>query len=418
MGDASAITAEQMEQVLRVSRALALTIELDELLPQIADACCTILDCERASIFLHDARTGELWTRIALQSEPIRVPVDAGIVGYSFTNNLLVHVPDPYSDPRFNPEPDRRSGFVTRNLLTAPMLDLKHQPVGVIQAVNKRDPRGFLGSADAPLLQLLADQAGVAIQRSELQRAAVAAAALRKEMELARDVQMALIPARPPQIPGLKSAGYSVPASITGGDAFDLWTTPNRKLGLFVGDATGHGIAPALVVSQARTLVRAMSAHRDDPLELFHLINPRLVEDMEPGRFVTAFYANLDSSGVLQWTSAGHGPVFIRRSGTASIEALEPPAPPLGVIDPLPADATESIQLGPQGMVCVVSDGIIEAFDPAGEQFGVDRVIQILDEQREKDPQSILDALQQAVRAWQQSDDPRDDQTAIIAVRS
>ena len=87
------------------------------LLVRIAEACTELLSCERASIFLHDPKTGDLWTKVALKSPPIRAPSHVGIVGHAFTHNQVVQVLEPYLDPRFNAEPDRRSGFVTRNLL-------------------------------------------------------------------------------------------------------------------------------------------------------------------------------------------------------------------------------------------------------------------------------------------------------------
>src|SRR5262245_15530254 len=105
---------------------LTVTTDLDALLTRIAEAACAMLDCERTSIFLHDPTTGELWTKVALGmgSKVIRVPQTAGIVGAAFTSDELIHVPDPYSDPRFNREPDRLSGFRTRSLLTVPMDDV------------------------------------------------------------------------------------------------------------------------------------------------------------------------------------------------------------------------------------------------------------------------------------------------------
>ena len=128
-------------------------------------------------------------------SHEIRVPSAAGIVGFVFQENRLFHCKKPYEDPRFNPEPDRRSGFVTRNLLTAPMVDLKRNPVGVIQAVNKSSAAGFT-EADESLIQLLADQSGVAVQRYGLQQERSKGAEMRREIDLAKFVQEALIPKR------------------------------------------------------------------------------------------------------------------------------------------------------------------------------------------------------------------------------
>ena len=146
---------------------------------RIAEAATTLLNCERASIFLHDAKTDELCTKVALMSGEIRVPSHAGIVGAIFQSNHALHVAHPYDDPRFNREPDQRSGFITRNLLGAPMVDLGRNAIGVIQAVNNRTESGFASEHEA-MIQLLADQAGVAIQRYRLQSAANEAKVLQR----------------------------------------------------------------------------------------------------------------------------------------------------------------------------------------------------------------------------------------------
>src|SRR4051794_30244778 len=307
---AAHVSDEQMRIILDVSRLLAVPVDLDRLLCRIAEVATELLGCERASIFLYDSSAKELWTKVALGmgSKEIRVNCTAGIVGHAFTHNLVVHVPEPYKDPRFNPEPDRRSGFVTRNLLSAPMVGVDSRPLGVIQAVNKR--HGSFATNDLALVQLLAEQAGVAIQRHRLQLEAMEIVALRHEMDLARKTQQALIPKEPPGVPGIESAGWTLPASITGGDCFDLWRLPDGRLGILVADASGHGLGPALIVSQARTLVRAISEMESDPHRLLVRVNARLAEDLEWGQFVTAFLGFLAPDGTLHWSSAGHGPVF------------------------------------------------------------------------------------------------------------
>src|SRR5205823_5457010 len=131
--DIGLITAEQARLVLEVSRALAVTTDLDVLLKRIAEAACALLSCERASIFVHDPANDQLWTKVALETAEIRLPSDVGIVGATFTSNQIQHVSNPYDDPRFNREVDRKTGFVTRNILSAPMMNLDRQPLGVVE---------------------------------------------------------------------------------------------------------------------------------------------------------------------------------------------------------------------------------------------------------------------------------------------
>ena len=402
-----------MRLVLDVSRMLAMTTDLDPLLHRIAEATCAILGCERASIFLHDPRTRQLWTKVALMSTEIRLPESAGIVGAAFLANNVLDVPKPYEDPRFNPESDKRSGFHTCNILAAPMADNDGRPLGVIQAINKRT--GCFGADDRSLIQLLADQAGVAIQRYRLQMAAMEIVALRREMDLARRVQDAMIPKKPPVIGGLDAAGWTKAASVTGGDVFDLWETRDGRLGIFLGDASGHGLAPTLVVSQARTLVRALAEIDADPLRILTRINARLAGDLEAGRFVTAFVGFLSPDGWLDYSSAGHGPLVVRTAADQPLKLLDPNVPPLGVLDELPDERCEPIRLSPGGALAVLSDGIFEARNPAGEMYGIERVCQELEDHRDETPRQVIDRVYEAVHAWQGRDEPVDDQTLVLA---
>lgn len=409
---ASHISAEQMKTVLDVARMLTVTTDLDLLLAHIAEAATGLLNCERASIFFHDPEADELWTKVALQSGEIRVPSGAGIVGHAFKTNKPLHVSSPYEDPRFNREPDRKSGFITRNLLCAPMMNFDRSPVGVIQAINKRD--SDFTDSDQVMIELLADQAGVAFQRHRLQMEAVEAVALRREMDLARRVQEAMLPKTSPTIPNLNAVGWAKPASTTGGDAYDFWKLPSGRLGIFLADASGHGMAPTLVVSQTRTLVRALAELDEDPHRILFRVNARLTEDLEAERFVTAFVGFLSSDGTLQWSCAGHGPIFLRRSLGAELESLEAPGVPLGVIPDWPGDAPSTIKFQRGGEILLMSDGIFEAQSPVNEQIGVERIIEIINLHRTSSPQDLIRALRAATRAWQGRDEPVDDQTVVV----
>ena len=422
------ITAGQMSLVLDVARMLAVTSDLDKLLHRIAEAVTALLNCERASIFLHDPSRKELWTTVALGTQEIRLPDTQGIVGHVFHTNQAIHVPRPYDDPRFNRENDQRTGFVTRNLLAAPMVDIRQTPVGVVQAINRiptgssdASPAGF-SEGDVAMLQLLADQAGVAIQRYTLQQAALESLSLRREMELARGVQEALIPREKPDVPGLEAAGWTQPASINGGDVFDLWRTPDGRLGVLVADASGHGIAPAMVACQVRTLVRTLAdaeGPRADPMRLITLVNARLHEDLPAGRFVTTFVAFLSPDGTLSWCSGGHGPIVTRgEEGSGGALRLVPATlPPLGIVPELPGEAPPPLRLAPGGALLVASDGITEAGNAAGDMFGEERLLGLLGHKGSGAPDEMIQTVRGAVSQWEGSADPEDDQTVVVVIR-
>lgn len=416
MSDTAGLTTSQIQTVLEVSRLLVVATDLDLLLRHIADATVSLLQSQRASIFLHDEIRGQLWTRVATGDPVIRIPCTAGIAGRCFTQNCVIHVPDAYADPRFFRQIDGETHFVTRNLLSAPMIDAQHRPVGVVQALNKTS--GF-SPMDEVILQLLADQAGVAIQRYRLQQAAVEHESLRREMDLARQVQQAMIPRQPPTLAGVACAGWTQPASITGGDCYDLWRLRDGRLAIFLADASGHGMAPALVVSQLRTLVRALADGESPPTpqEVLTLANRRMVEDLDPGRFITAFLGFLDAQGVLTWWSAGQAPICLRTAAADPLAVLPAHQAPLGIAWEQPAEPSTCTVFRAGGLLAALSDGIFEAADPAGELFGMERVQALLDAQRAASPTLLLETLRQAVRRWENGGVPRDDQTMVILRR-
>ena len=152
-----------------------------------------------------------------------------------------------------------------------------------------------------------------------------------------------------------------------------------------------------------------------DPSKVLQRINARLAADLEPGRFVTAFLAFISSDGLLEWCSAGHGPMVLCHYPTG-VHVLDATLPPLGLmqheesLQPAPA----SIRLEPGGSLVAMSDGITEAFDPNDELFGIDRVIAALETNPSGDPDKAIAAVRQAVIRWQGREEPRDDQTMVV----
>jgi phosphoserine phosphatase RsbU/P len=416
MSEPTLLSAAQMQHVLDVTRLLVVTTELDPLLARIAEAAVSVLGAERASIFLHDAQANELVTTVAMGSQTIRVPAERGIVGAAFASGQVVHVPDAYADERFNREVDRATGFKTRDVLAAAMADVSGKPLGVLQVVNS--PSGVFDESDRLLIQLLADQAGVAIQRYRLQQDALRAATLRQEVNLARRVQERMLPAEgaTPHVGAIDVCGWARPASVTAGDCYDFWKLPDGRLGLFLADACGHGLGPTLVVSQTRSLVRALSEIETDPWAVLRRVNARLYADLNEVRFVTAFFGILSTDGTAQFVSAGHGPILVRGGGAGqTIEEILPSEPPLGILDAWVDCTTCNVQLRPGSTLVVVSDGIIEARNPAGEQFGVARTIQSLADAGDAPSGELARALRRSLDDWMGSTPAADDQTLLIA---
>jgi CHASE2 domain-containing sensor protein len=242
-------------------------------------------------------------------------------------------------------------------------------------------------------------------------------AVFRHEMELARSVQQALIPKDPPEIAGLEPHGWTKPADLTGGDCFDLWKLPDGRLGILLADASGHGLAPSMVVSQVRALVRAISDIETHPDRVLDRVNARVAADVEPGRFATCFLGFLSQGGELHWASAGHGPQLWCDVSSGTIVEFDSTGLPLGVTEQWIGDVAPPLQLQPTGMLIVFSDGIFEAPAPDGDMFGVERVTEIVNRLRDAPASTIVAAVREAVTTWQGKDVPHDDQTAVVVRR-
>jgi putative nucleotidyltransferase with HDIG domain len=157
----------RLEVILDVTRHLMSVTDLDSLLQLMAEATRELLAADRATIFIVDRERGELWSRVALGTGEIRIPIGTGIAGTVAETGETINIRDAYADPRFNPEPDQQSGYQTKSLLTFPMTGQEGRVIGVFQAVNKHGGGPFI-SSDEDTLASLAASAAVAVENAQL----------------------------------------------------------------------------------------------------------------------------------------------------------------------------------------------------------------------------------------------------------
>ncbi|MBN2446924.1 MAG: GAF domain-containing protein, partial [Phycisphaerae bacterium] len=292
----------RLMRILEVTRGMAATMDLDVLLTMIIGAACDVLDCERATIFLYDADSSELYARVATGCDEIRFPATAGIAGTVAQERCVVNVPDAYADERFNRNVDKETGFRTRNLLTLPLENLEGELIGVLQTLNKL--HGPFDNEDEELAQTLGAQAGVALHRGVLLEEYAEKQRLARDLDIARTIQQAYLPKENPVVEGYEIAGWNRSADETGGDCYDFFKLPDGRLAIFLADATGHGIAAALVIAQCRSLIRALLTVTQDLVAVASRVNNLLADDITEGRFVTAFLGVLDPDrGVIDYVA-------------------------------------------------------------------------------------------------------------------
>ena len=420
-GDAAGRIAD-LEKLLDVARRLGATTDLDPLLEAIAAAATSVLDCQRATVFLVDGTTGELFSRVAtgIADSPIheiRIPVGVGIAGEVARSGVAITIPDAYADRRFNPEFDRRSGFRTASILAVPLSDHDGQTVGVLQVLNKAG--GPFGPRDEQLAAFLGGQAGVAVQRQLLLGHLAEKQRIERDLAVARDIQLGLLPKEAPVLPGFDVAGWNRPADETGGDYYDFHPLADGSLAVTIADATGHGIGPALVAAEARALFRAIVAPGVPLGPVIARVNDLLSADLPEGRFVTALLGIVDpATGRLRFVSAGHGPIFVFRAATGAMEEFDSHGLPLGLMPEAPFEDETATTLAPGDILVLLTDGFYEWARPDGAQFGTERVGEILRRSHHLPAEQLIQWLRAAVEEFAAGTRQADDLTAVLVKRT
>ena len=305
-------------------------------------------------------------------SQPVRIPADTGLVGACARTRAIINVPDCYDDPRFDPSTDRRTGYRTRCLLTLPLVDHKGVLVGVMQMLNKA--QGVFDQSDETLGRVLAAQCAVALQRTLMMEELIEGEKMRQQLETARVVQRSSLPPGLPEVPGYDLYASFEPADLTGGDTYDLELIGERLL-VVLGDATGHGIGPALSVAQMQAMLRMAFRLGADLDSAYLQVNNQLAERLPADRFITAFIGLLDPKRhELRFHSGGQGPILIFRAADASFVEFKPTSFPLAAM-PLTTlkKPAVGIWVEPGDIVAVISDGIFEYCNRDGEEFGEER---------------------------------------------
>jgi serine phosphatase RsbU (regulator of sigma subunit)/catechol 2,3-dioxygenase-like lactoylglutathione lyase family enzyme len=236
------------------------------------------------------------------------------------------------------------------------------------------------------------------------------------ELGIARQVQARLFPQSRPALASLDYAGACFPAQAVGGDYFDFLNLGPGRLGLVIGDVMGKGIAAALLMANLQANLRSQVAFAlDEPGRLLQSVNHLFCDNSPEGAFASLFFADYhDPTGDLRYVNCGHlCALVLRRDGT--LDRLEPTSTVLGLFQEWECSVGQS-HLGPDDLLALYTDGVTEAFDAAGEEYGEERLVDALRRHRDRAPDSLLSSLVDEVRAFS-PDEQRDDLTLIVARR-
>ena len=235
------------------------------------------------------------------------------------------------------------------------------------------------------------------------------------EMRYASDVQRRLYPASAPALPGLEIAAATFPALATCGDYYDYLPLSNGSLGVVIGDVSGHGLGPALIMAETRAYLRFLSASGLEPGAVLTKINEVLYEDLDENRYVALILAHFDStSRRLRYVNAGHTAAYHLDGGGAVKAVMESCGPPLGVLPGTVFPAIQNPPLEDGDTVVFLTDGITESENATGDWFGAEAALDVVRAHRHESAQDIVQRLSQATHDFAQGAPQLDDITVVV----
>src|SRR5205809_560168 len=404
-----------LETLSDIAREFGAILNLDELLTRIANLTRRVIDCRTFGILLVNDDTQELDMKVAVRygdkvTMP-RVKIGDGIVGYAALHKEVVLVPDVSADPRYIRVVDD-----ARSELVIPLM-LKERCIGVFDLESPE--LDAFSKSHIEILTLLASQAAVAIENARLyetiRRNEIR---LEKEIRFAQRVQAALLPTElPKRLKGVDVAARFEPARELGGDLYDFLMPESNSLVVAVGDVSGKGLAAALYSTfageliRSRTFRRRYAPERFSPAGVLASMNTILHERQLEEFYCTLCYALFDFKRRTLMLANSGLPYPIRCSGD-DVSQIELPGLPLG---PFAGSSYEELTFdlarGDAYVFC--SDGVFEANDAIGREFGAARLLQVVNEVRDKSAREVVDAIFAAVQQFRGDTPPNDDMTAV-----
>ncbi len=304
-------------------------------------------------------------------------------------------------------------------MLTVPILWTAQdgsEPLGVVNLSDRRSGQAFT-AGDQKLVTAIASQIGAAIQNARLVRRSLDQQRLQQEMQLAHNLQMKLLPDTAHVAPAAIVAARVVPAEDVGGDFYNLYRLSNERIGVMIGDVSGHGYQAALIMALTMSASAIHAQGTDDPAEMLHRLYSSLKEELNTTEmFVSALYAVVDrSAGVLRYGNMGHPHAFVV-SDDGTVERLRAGGPPLGMLDEAPTSESRAWNVNGD-VLLLFTDGIADARNHEGKRLDEEPVLECVKAHRAESPTAISEHVFRLLDDYT-GDVPRRDDLTLVVLKS
>src|SRR5688572_4314608 len=413
-------TLDKLRMLLDITKKISRSLDLQEVLNLVMDTLDSVIPYDAAGIFLLEcvdkdsAPEGE--EPCTFKAEAVRgydvdelydlhLKLGEGFLGSVALSGTPIISNDVRSDPVYVNARDR-----TRSEMVAPIIS-NDEVIGCFDLES--DELNAYSGDDLEVLMLLASQVAIIIEKVMLHEQLIEKKRLEGQLEVARQVQLALLPANDPLLAGFDISGYNFPTEEVSGDYYDWVRVYDDQIGIVIADVSGKGVPAAILMAFLRASLRAASHIGYAAHISMAKVNYLLWESIERNQFVTAFYGILDATTrTLSYSNAGHNPpLLVNAAGTARF--IEGGEQPLGMFRETRYHQYY-LEMEPGDVLVLYTDGATEALSPSGEEFGRERLAQAVKDAYERPAREMIATLQMAVLEWTDQAGSNDDVTFFI----
>jgi sigma-B regulation protein RsbU (phosphoserine phosphatase) len=413
-------TTDKLRMLLDITKKISRSLDLQEVLNLVMDTLDSLIPYDAAGIFVvkcvDESTVAEGEEPCVFQAEAVRgydideltnlhLKLGEGLIGKVALTAEPITSPDVRKDPIYI-----NARAETRSEMVAPIIS-NTEVIGVFDLES--DELDAYSEDDLEVLMLLASQVAIIIEKVMLHEQLIEKKRLEGQLEVARQVQLQLLPAKDPQLDGYDISAYNFPTEEVSGDYYDWVKIYDDQIGLVIADVSGKGVPAALLMAFLRASLRAATHIGYSPHISMAKVNYLLWESIERNQFVTAFYGILDvTNKTLTYTNAGHNPpLLLDKDGNSKF--IERGSLPLGMFKD--TRYHEYYLTTESGEVLVLyTDGATEAQSPQGEEFGRDRLAEAVKANRQLGARDLIAAVQQEVVEWTGGVGAGDDVTFFV----
>jgi len=415
-------TVDKLRMLLDITKTISRSLDLDEVLGLVMDTLDSLIPYDAAGIYLVKcSRPFPEWEGGVDETcvfhtqavrgydiadlQELRLKMGEGLVGHVALSGKPFISPDVRKEPRYV-----NARAHTRSEMVAPIIS-NDEVIGVFDLES--DELNAYANDDMEILMLLSSQVAIIIEKVMLHEQLIEKQRLETQLEIARQVQLQLLPPKDPELAGFDISAYNFPTEEVSGDYYDWVRIYDDQIGIVIADVSGKGVPAALLMAFLRASLRAATHIGYAPHISMSKVNYLLWESIERNQFVTGFYGTLDATNrTLAYSNAGHNPPFLLDAeGKAHFEKRG--GVPLGMFrDTRYYEYYATIESGQ--MLVLYTDGVTEAMNPAGEEYGLDRLVDAARRGRDLSARELINSIHREVIDWTDGLGATDDVTFFI----